>query len=331
MKKVFITTALFLGICMPASIAQQREKEVKEQREIIIRNNGKDADLRIQFQGDAVTVNGKNISEFKDSAVSIRDRRIVIRDGRGATNELANVFDRLNNFSQTTETKQIYLGIGMAVDNKGVKVETVEKGSPAEKAGLKAGDIITTINDKKMEKPEDVSGRIRDGKQNEEVTIRYLRDGKKNSTKAKLALREVVKNQMVIISPDGRRNEFKMPPMPNMREFNFNFDDNNLRYNFERGRGLNPPAGEKLGIKVSDLETGDGVKVTEVEKNSKADKAGIQPNDVIVEIDGSAVKNINDARMKLNFFMRDSFKIKLMRSGSVKEVVIPKTIRTAEL
>lgn len=331
MKQLIITTALLLGIYIPVATAQQKEKEVNEQREIIIRNNGKDTDLRIQFNGDAVTINGKNIKEFKDSAVTVRDRRIAIRDGRGATTNMANVFDRLNNFSQTTESKQTFLGIGMAEDDKGVKVETVEKGSPAEKAGLKAGDIITTINDKKMEKPDDVSGRIRDGKQNDEVTIQYLRNGKKNTTKANLALREVVKNQMVIISPDGRRNEFKMPQMPNMRLFNFNFDDNNLRYNLERGRGLNMPAGEKLGIRVSDLETGDGVKVTEVEKNSKAEKAGIKANDVIVEIDGGPVKNINDARMKLNFFMRDSFKIKLMRSGGMKEVIIPRTIRTAEL
>src|SRR5579862_6095726 len=44
---------------------------------------------------------------------------------------------------------------------EGVLVRSVTKSSPAEKAGIKAGDVITKIDDAKVAAPSDISGRIR--------------------------------------------------------------------------------------------------------------------------------------------------------------------------
>jgi serine protease Do len=57
---------------------------------------------------------------------------------------------------------------------EGVLVRSVSKGSAAEKAGIKAGDVITRVDDAKVATPADISGRIRSlhGKQLPVVVMR---------------------------------------------------------------------------------------------------------------------------------------------------------------
>jgi len=45
--------------------------------------------------------------------------------------------------------------------SEGVLVRTVMKGSPAEKAGVKAGDVILRVDDTKVATPAEISGRLR--------------------------------------------------------------------------------------------------------------------------------------------------------------------------
>jgi serine protease Do len=57
---------------------------------------------------------------------------------------------------------------------EGVLVRSVTKGSAADKAGIKAGDVITRVDDSKVATPADISGRIRSvkGKQAPVVVMR---------------------------------------------------------------------------------------------------------------------------------------------------------------
>jgi len=75
-----------------------------------------------------------------------------------------------------------------------------------------------------------------------------------------------------------------MPEMPEMMEHG-NFDM--------------MPHQKKLGIKIQDTEDGT-VKVIAVEDSSAAAKAGIQPNDIITEIDGDKINNTDEARDHLH-------------------------------
>ena len=64
----------------------------------------------------------------------------------------------------------------------GVLVTSVTAGSPAEKAGLKAGDVITSIDGDRVRRTEDVVDELRD--KDGEVTVGFLRDKKESAVKA---------------------------------------------------------------------------------------------------------------------------------------------------
>jgi len=58
----------------------------------------------------------------------------------------------------------------------------VASGSPAEKAGLKSGDIITKINSETVGKDGSLSSILGEYRPGDKLTITYLRDGKEQTT-----------------------------------------------------------------------------------------------------------------------------------------------------
>ena len=71
-------------------------------------------------------------------------------------------------------------------DGNGVLVSEVVKDSPAEKAGLKAGDIITKVDSEDIENAGDLTATIRGYEPEAKVSISVIRDGKKKKLKATL-------------------------------------------------------------------------------------------------------------------------------------------------
>lgn len=68
----------------------------------------------------------------------------------------------------------------------GVLVTSVESESLAAKAGLKAGDVITTINGRAVESPREVAQQLRDAGDGKDVEIGILRDKKTMTLKAQV-------------------------------------------------------------------------------------------------------------------------------------------------
>jgi serine protease Do len=68
----------------------------------------------------------------------------------------------------------------------GVLVSSVEEDSAAAKAGLKAGDVITSINGRAVEGPRDVTEQLRDAEAGQTVEIGVVRDKKSLTLKAQM-------------------------------------------------------------------------------------------------------------------------------------------------
>lgn len=104
--------------------------------------------------------------------------------------------------SEGTPVRRGYLGVGL-VDltpelrthfgvpgEAGVMVSTVEDGSPADKAGIKVGDILGEVDGKDVKSSWDVRARVRELKEGEQVPVQLWRNGKVQNASVTIALRE---------------------------------------------------------------------------------------------------------------------------------------------
>jgi serine protease Do len=80
----------------------------------------------------------------------------------------------------------------------GVLVRSVTDGSPAAKAGLKAGDVITSVNGTTVEEPSDVSRTLDRLEDQAEFTIDVMRDKKPLTLKGQLGSRERSRSRAVV-------------------------------------------------------------------------------------------------------------------------------------
>jgi len=319
--------------------------------EIIIKRNGdKDVNLNIQITGDKVIVNGKPLMEFNEDGVTINKKKIIVKEGDNITfweNPDDPVTLNFNNFrdSKRTNEKYTFLGVSTGADKQGALIEEVTKDSPAEKAGLQKGDIITKVGSEEIATPDDLSKAIRSKKPNEVVKISFLRNDKKKSTKATLSERRESSQVWGFSSPNGNFKKLIIPysnPKDNYGfgndwynqfrgngDFNFLADSLQFNGNFDF-RGPR----KKLGLKIQDTEDESGVKVLEVEDSSAAQLAGLQKGDIITQIGEDKVSNTDEMREELaDNRDKKAYTIKALRNGKEMnfEIKFPKKLKTANL
>jgi S1-C subfamily serine protease len=79
-----------------------------------------------------------------------------------------------------------YMGVQLEEGDDACTVVEVRTGSPAEKAGLKVGDVLVSIAGQKITKLDEVSGLIGKKKAGEKVTVVVLRDKKETTLELEL-------------------------------------------------------------------------------------------------------------------------------------------------
>ena len=92
--------------------------------------------------------------------------------------------------------------------------------------------------------------------------------------------------------------------------------------------------GPKMGISIEDVAEGTGAKVIEVTEGSPAAKAGITKNDIIIAVDGAAIKDVTALQEKAETLEAgNTLSVKLTRDGKSKEVTvkIPKKVKKANI
>jgi len=352
MKKIVFTAAIIGFAAMTTTVLSQDtkgdkgdkgDKGSKESQEIIIRKKGdKDTKITVEIKGDKVTVNGKPLSDFKDDEITINKRNIIVREGKNmrAYSIAPGDFEGLSGFwNEDNAEPRAFLGVTTEDVEDGAKITDITKESAAEKAGLKEGDIITKLADKKVDGPESLYDAVTSKKPKDEVTVYYKRDGKENSTKAVLG--ETKHSGAMAYSfsgPDGITKSFTMPrvpPVPRVDMWNdgemtpkaFGYGDN---YDFN----YSYPRRQKLGLKIQDTEEGNGVKVLGTDTDSPAEKAGLKKDDIVTEIDGKKVSNTDEVREQLSKIQeKSSYNIKAIRNGNAVsfDIKIPKKLKTANL
>jgi S1-C subfamily serine protease len=202
----------------------------------------------------------------------------------------------------TKDAKDAWLGVytqtltpelreGLNYSGSGALVNRVVEGGPAEKAGVKSGDVIVGISTTTIASATDLTNAIQAMKVGQAVAVRIVRDGTRRSLTAKLDAR-----------PE-ESEESEAPEAPGTRikgdgDYEFFFDRDMPGFAMlTGGRGrlgvrvqdLNPDLGSYFG-----LSDGKGVLVVEVLKDTPAEKAGLKAGDVITRAGDRKVEDSDD-------------------------------------
>ncbi len=202
-------------------------------------------------------------------------------------------------------------------DVNGFIIGSIVKDSPAEKAGLKEGDIITSIAGNKIGSFSELRAEIRKHKPGEEVDILYTRDGKE--TPIKVTLGESKDSFAQEGSP--KMYKFDMPDMQGMPEMteppSGNWEQPYKNHNFNWNEDSKKA---QLGVQVNNNDGG-GVTVSEVIKGTAAYYAGIHQGDIIKKIGNTVIDNAQKLVEKVQSYKPgDEIKIQLVRDGKKKTV-----------
>jgi serine protease Do len=154
----------------------------------------------------------------------------------------------------------------------GIVIETVQPGSPAEKAGLKGGDVITSVNGHPVKSGNDLVNPILDTPIGNKIKLTYMRDRVQKETTA-----TVEDKTRVFPNTAGRMGDQPGEAVPS--EFGLHVEEITL----ERAR--------RVGV-----EGQKGVLVTEVEPASFAEDLLFARGDVIAEINREPVSSVSDYR-----------------------------------
>lgn len=161
-------------------------------------------------------------------------------------------------------------------EETGVEVTRIAPDSPAERAGVKTGDVITQYNGQRVEGMDQFSRTVRETPAGREVKIVIIRNGAPQTLTVKLAARPAISAQVIPQAPVQEPFEFRFPDMP---QSHMTWRSTMLGIEAE---ALDGQLAEFFGVK-------EGVLVRTVSKGAAADRAGIKAGDVIVRVDDAKV------------------------------------------
>jgi len=170
-------------------------------------------------------------------------------------------------------------------EEAGVEVTRVDADSPAEKAGLKAGDVITEYNGQRVEGLEQFSRMVRETPSGRDVKLSFMRNGVAQTATARIAARSA--SRININGPNiNIPLNIRIPDVPTGR---MTWRSSMLGIETE---SLDGQLAEFFGAKS-------GVLVRSVAMGSPAEKAGIKAGDVITKIGDGTVATPSEISSRL--------------------------------
>jgi serine protease Do len=151
----------------------------------------------------------------------------------------------------------------------GITVSTVVAGSPADQAGLKVGDTITSVDGKKVTKGTELVSDIASRKPGSKVSLAFIRNGKPQETTVTIADRA-----KLFAARLGEDQEGSDESAPKQNKFGMTV------------RKLTPEMADRL-----EVPSGKGVIVQDVKPGSFAEDVGLGRGDVILEVNKQTVNS----------------------------------------
>ena len=154
----------------------------------------------------------------------------------------------------------------------GVTVSNVVSGSPADQAGLKIGDTITSVDGRDVRSGDELVADIAARKPGSKAKLVFVRNGKKQDATVTIADRS-----KLFASRLGEEDENQSEETPKASKFGITV------------RNITPDLADRLSIAA-----GKGVVVQDVKQGSFAEDLGLNRGDVILEVNKQPVNSPDD-------------------------------------
>jgi serine protease Do len=183
-------------------------------------------------------------------------------------------------------------------NGSGVAISSVVPGTPADQAGLKVGDTITTIDGKKVSKGAELVADIASRKPGSKVTLGFIRNGKTQDATVTIADRAKL---FAARLGDDQESEDSNAPKPSKMGVTV--------------RKVTPEMADRL-----DIPTGRGVIVQDVKPGSFAEDIDLGRGDIILEINKQPVNSEEDfARLESSLKSGQDVVLLVRQRGSTKQ------------
>ncbi len=178
-------------------------------------------------------------------------------------------------------------------ENTGALVAEIVEDSPAQKAGIKRGDVIIKFNGTEIKTMDVLPRRVAATRPGKKATVTILRDGKKKSLKVTIGTLEEKK----IAKARFTEEELGITVQEITRDLAEHFD----------------------------LETREGVIVSDVDRSGPAWEGGIRRGDIVLEVNRQTIKTMKDYRQALKKYAGKGTVLLLVRRGGNTLYVAIKT------
>jgi len=170
-------------------------------------------------------------------------------------------------------------------DSNGALVADVTSGGPAEKAGIKRGDVIISFDGKKI---------------NEMKELPYI-----------VASTPVGATVPVVVIRNGKEQVFKAE-IGELKEEEKGFEEGIAKQRFGmKVEYVTPQLAKEFGLSETT-----GILITQVDNNSPAAEAGLRPGDIILEIDQAPAGNLTDFLGRTERYKKGDTILFLIRRGN---------------
>ena len=214
------------------------------------------------------------------------------------SNDANRIIEDLRNFKYV---KRGYLGINMQALNQdltkalklknsnGVLITQVQDKTPAQLAGLKAGDVVKAFDEQSISSPDDLSRLVANSKPGVAYKLELVRNS-------------IDKTLLVTLEEQARLGE------QGGARISRNMADGDLGIELSE---ITPALRNRLRIN----EEQSGVLVSKVKVEGAADKAGLEPGDIIVQVNNQPAKDPNQCINLLRDEIVAEYALLLIRRG----------------
>ncbi len=190
-------------------------------------------------------------------------------------------------------TQDIADALGLNED-EGAIVTLPDTDTPAVKAGIQTGDVITAVNGQTIKGPRELARKVAEYRPGTTIDVKVWRNGEARDIKVELGN---------LASLDEASNSGGKGGVP-----------------------VNPSSLRGYGLTLTPSDKGDGVVITEVDPDSEAANRGVSAGDTIVAVNGNSVKTqreVEDAIKKATTSGRKAALFQLRSGDQNRFVALP--------